>query len=305
MSQISLGEKLAIIWKMISSSYIYLIVLGLFVFLGFLFMTTNGSNKKQSKKTYALIYIFVFLAIVIQYGQGFASFFDYLMNHLFVIFYFPNIAVYFVIIVATNIILWISIFSEKTDRNIKLVNSVAFCLLHYLLILVLGIVSQEKLDVFTLESLYSSQEAMSLIELSNLIFVLWILLLIIYKGIKAYQIKKGIIKIESLGGYELKSHFDVKKAYMKDSRIADFHDSYQANRFIEPPKLEVVKEEKQPDPFTLEDYKLLLELLREHQQKEQVKQGTFSSKQEEVRQEDTKRTQPLVDLEALYRSLDD
>ena len=116
MSQISLGEKLAIIWKMISSSYIYLIVLGLFVFLGFLFMTTNGSNKKQSKKTYALIYIFVFLAIVIQYGQGFASFFDYLMNHLFVIFYFPNIAVYFVIIVATNIILWISIFRDIDER---------------------------------------------------------------------------------------------------------------------------------------------------------------------------------------------
>ncbi len=298
MSQISFGEKLSVVWKMISSSYIYLIILGLFIFLGFLLITTNGSNKKQSKRTYIFIYILVFLAIVIQYGEGIASFFDYLMNHVFVIFYFPNIAVYFVMILVTNIILWISIFRDKTDRNIKLLNSIIFCVLHYLLVLILAIVGKQELDVFTLESLYGSKEAMSLIELSNLIFVLWIFLLLLYRGIKIYQMKKGIIQVKSLGSYEIKPYFDFKKAYMKDSRVADFYEGYQATKQIEVPKLESVSVEsspvqKQEDPFTLEDYKLLLSLLKEHKEKAQ---------QEEKKKQTS--SNPLVDLEALYRSLD-
>ncbi len=299
MSQVSLGEKFSIIWNMISSSYIYLIILGLFVFLGILFMTTNGSNKEQSKKTYILIYIFLFLAILIRYKDGLFSFFDYLMNHVFVIFYFPNIAVYFIMILITNIILWISIFHEKTDKNIKIVNSIVFCIIHYLLILILGIVSKQELDVFTLESLYSSKEAMGLIEFSNLIFVIWIFMLLLYKGIKIYQIKKGIIQIQSLGEYELKPHFDVKKAYMKNSRIADFYEGYQNEKNIEIPKLEInsIKNQdeiKKEDPFTLEDYKLLLELLREYQEKESQKQR----KEETIEKS-------IMDLESLYRNLDD
>ncbi len=280
MSQISFMEKLGVIWKMMSSSYIYLIVLFFFAILAYFFITTNRSNQKQSKRTYILIYILVLLVICIQYGSGMGAFFDYLMNNLAIVFYFPNIVVYVLMILTANIILWISLFYKETDKNIKILNSVSFCLIHYLLILVLGIVAKKKLDVFTLESLYSSKEAMSLIELSNLIFIIWMMLLLLYKAVKIYQIKKGIIQIEHLGGYEIKPQFDLKKAYMYESRIADFHESYQATRKIETPKLEVEEDKPQQEMFSLEDYKILLELLKEYKeeeaQKERTENATFS-----------------------------
>ena len=300
MSQISFNDKLSIIWKMISSSYIYLVILGLFLVLAYLFSTTNRSNQKPSKLTYSIIYLVIFGAIIVQYGSGIQLFFEYLMNHLAVLFYFPNISVYFVMILATNLILWISIFSDKTDRNIKRINSIVFCLLHYLLVLVLGIVGQQKLDIFTLESLYSSQEAMSLVELSNLIFVIWILILIIYRVIKSYQIKKGVIQMQTIGGYEVKQQFDLKKAYLYENRISDFREGYQSTKQIEAPKLEEKVEQAEvedtqnqptaPEPFSLEDYQLLLEILEEHRQEKAKKE---------------KEEQALKELSSLYKSIDE
>ncbi len=271
MSQISLGEKLEVIWKMMSSSYIYFILLAFFLFLAYFFATTNRSNQKQSKRAYLLIYLIAFVVIFIQYGSGLYAFFDYFMNHLAVLFYFPNIAVYVITILITNVLLWISLFYSHPDKNLKRVNSIVFCCIHYLLILVLGIVGQQKLDVFTLESLYSSKEAMSLIEFSNFIFVIWILFLLLHQAIQAYQVKKGIIQVQSLGGYEVKSQFDLKKAYFKESRIIDFHEGYQATRQIEPPRLEVAKQVIPQEVFSLEDYKVLLELLQEYKEDKQRK----------------------------------
>ncbi len=291
MSQISFGEKVSTLWKMISSSYLYLFVLAFFIILIYLFVTTNRSNQKQSKMFYLFLYFIVFVIILMQYGTSIYSFFDYLMNNLAILFYFPNLSTYFIMIVITNIVLWVSIFHHQTDKNIKIMNSISFCVLHYLLFLILEIVKKQKLDVFTLESLYSSKEAMSLIELSNFLFLLWISLLLVYKIIKIYQTKKGIIKIQSFGGYELKQQFDLKKAYLQENRMVNFHEGYQSSKQIEAPKLETPKQEVIEEPFTLEDYRILLELLQDYKNKEEKKQ----KKQEEP---------PVAELAALYRSLD-
>ena len=66
--------------------------------------------------------------------------------------------------ITTNIIMWISMFSKKSKRIVKIINSIVFFLMHYILILSLSIITNDKLDVFDSTKLYQNTDIHSLIE---------------------------------------------------------------------------------------------------------------------------------------------
>ena len=57
MSPLSLITKLQTVFDFITSRNLYLMILAVLVFLTIIFITTNGSNRKQSKKTYIILYL--------------------------------------------------------------------------------------------------------------------------------------------------------------------------------------------------------------------------------------------------------
>ena len=74
--------------------------------------------------------------------------------------------------------------------------------MNYLLALILSIINTEDLDVFTQSSIYGNTRVTALIELSSIIFIVWIIFLVLYKTIliyirKDYKIKekRNIIRI--------------------------------------------------------------------------------------------------------------
>ena len=106
MTQLSFSEKLEVIKNLLSSAVIAIVFLLVIVFLGFLFITTNRHNAKESKKVYLSLYVASLLALLIQYGSSLGKMVDYFMNHVFILIYFPNLAVYFLAIIVTNIVMW-------------------------------------------------------------------------------------------------------------------------------------------------------------------------------------------------------
>lgn len=186
MKQLTIMDKLKTVIDITSSNKTYIVVICLLAFLSILFATTNRKNAKESKKTYGIIYIVTIILILIKYYSSLSTMFDHMMNNLFVIVLFPNISVYLAAIITTNIIMWISMFGKKTKLLSKIINSIAFFCMHYLLILNLSIITNEKLDVFNQASLYQNGEVHSLIELSSNIFIVWIAYLIIYKLLTNY-----------------------------------------------------------------------------------------------------------------------
>ena len=175
MNSITLQDKLDVVIKLTSTNLFYQVALIILIFLSFLLIITNKNNKKDSIKTFLTIYLLTFLVILIKYSKSLSTMFDY-----FIIFYFPNIAVYFLGIIITNIITLVSIFSKKTKKNIKVINSIMFCIINYLLIMILNIINTKKLDVFDPTSLYENKNIHTLIELSSNIFIIWIVFLILY-----------------------------------------------------------------------------------------------------------------------------
>ena len=190
MSRLSLADKLKILGDVTSSSGLFVVAIVILVALALLVITTNTKTKKISKFVCMAIYGSITLVSLIFYREELFNMLDYMMNNFFIAVYFPNLAIYFAAIIATNIILWISIFNRKITKWIRAINTIVFCIIHYLLILIINIITTNKLDIFEQTSIYQNENALALIELSSTIFIVWILFLIIYKIIRIYQQKK-------------------------------------------------------------------------------------------------------------------
>ncbi len=289
MSPLSLMTKLQTVFDLITSRNLYLMILAVVVFLTIIFITTNGSNRKQSRRTYILIYLAGFIFIAFQYGSSFMTLLDYAINEVFITYYFPNIVIYLIMLIITNIVLFKTIFSSKADFKLKVINSTAFAIIMYLFILAIAQITNLELDVFNITELYSSNEVRSLLELSMFIFVFWMVVLGVYYLIRKYQYKHNLIQEETFTNYNIIHDFNVKEAY-----------KVPKNQVI----IEEPKEEKKEvlttmnllgQDFTLDEYKLMVKILKEEKEKEQIKQESKTVEE----------NAPLTELNKLYQSIRD
>ena len=181
MNKISLIEKLGILWKVSLSSFWFPIILIILLGLSFFLLQTNPKNQKRNKYIYIGFSLLVVFLLIIIYFPSLSRFFDYFMNHVFIAVLFPNPAIYFLMIVITNIIVWVSLFHYKTANLVKKVNVVVYIIMNYLLALTLKVVNVTNIDVFQEASLFSDKKTNALMQLSSSIFVLWIRSKILWK----------------------------------------------------------------------------------------------------------------------------
>ncbi len=270
MNEISILDKLQVLFNITKSNIFYPIIIFLLVITSFLFMTTNKNNIKESKKTYSIIYFITIIIVIIRYGSSIKTMFDYMMNNLFIVLYFPNIAVYLGAIIITNIIMWVSMFSTSTKQIIKTINSIVFSIIHYLFILILSIISTENINVFNQQELYQNNNIHSLIELSSNVFIIWILFMIIYKIVVTYidskKVKDNYNNI-ILEGVRSKSEDKSVLLTLPDNTIKIKHPYIVKREMSNRMVYEIPKQQENTmiydNSFTLDDYKLLVSLLNE------------------------------------------
>ena len=282
MATLSLLEKLAIIFEVSKSSIVFLAAIMLLIFFGLVLITTNKLNVKTSRRLFILIYIFIFSCIIVLYKDSFSSMVTYLMNNLFKVIYFPNLAIYLFALFIMNIILWYSVFSFKSTNIIKNVNIIVYIIINYLLVVLLDIINKQKLDVFNQASIYGNKSAQAVIELSSLIFIVWIIFLFLYKAIMVYLTRNN----------KLPKVIKKKKDYQEEPVMIKTMPMY-ANTINTGAELE-----KYDNLFTLEDYKYLLEVLKNRQEKkpEKVVTKVVETKQEKKEKELAK----FRELQELY-----
>lgn len=282
MATLSLLEKLAIIFEVSKSSIVFLAAIMLLIFFGLVLITTNKLNVKTSRRLFILIYIFIFSCIIVLYKDSFSSMVTYLMNNLFKVIYFPNLAIYLFAIFIMNIILWYSVFSFKSTNIIKNVNIIVYIIINYLLVVLLDIINKQKLDVFNQASIYGNKSAQAVIELSSLIFIVWIIFLFLYKAIMVYLTRNN----------KLPKVIKKKKDYQEEPVMIKTMPMY-ANTINTGAELE-----KYDNLFTLEDYKYLLEVLKNKQEKKPEKVVTKVVETKEEKKE--KELAKFRELQELY-----
>ncbi len=251
MTSISMLDKLKLVLNL-SENVFNIAIIVFMIFISFLYITTNKNNRKSSLKAYIAMYIILFAVILIRYYDSLPTMFDYFMDNVFDIIYFPNIAVYMGFIILSNIIMLVSIFSTRTHKYIKTINVIISGILDYIFVLFVSLVNAKKINVFNIESLYSNRNIHTLIELSSNIFILWIVFLIIFKIVisiiennKNKKISK--VSVEHIGGHE-----ETKKL----SKMPD--------NIIKTTAPMIIKREEPimyDSMFTLDDYKHMLSIL--------------------------------------------
>lgn len=295
MTKMSLIDKIGVLLELTTSSKISIVVIMSLLFLAYLLISTNKKNFKSSKLLYSSIYVLIICSLLFTYRNSLQNMFDYMMNNFFILVYFPNLAVYLLAIIITNVIIWITVFNTKTTKIIKYINISVYCLMTYLLVLILNIINTNDLDVFTQSSVYSNSNAQALIELSSTIFLTWIAFLIVYKLIRRYQLK-NLRQARIARQKQIKETVKKLPNIPKDFVLVDVpYFVKKDNDTIKVEKNKLSSKSIYDKILTVDDYKLLLNILKDHKEKEKQEE----QRKQKVAAEQTK----YQELQDLYKSV--
>lgn len=174
MKYTSIFEKILCLFQILKSSWANLIFLGIVLILIVLMF-----KKKISKKVcFALVLLdyFVLLAFTIfnQFDQ-LAPVADNIVDHFFTDLYFPSVYVYLFVFIVLNLVAIVGLLKIKGDKVYKIIHGICLVSMNFIFTLVLNLVADNKIDVFSKNSLFSNTDLVTLLELSVNIFIIWVI----------------------------------------------------------------------------------------------------------------------------------
>lgn len=259
MLDISLFEKIKTVFNLILTAPYFILLLVFAIIVYYLLFQSTKTTKNQKNFIYASLYGLILLAVIIKYNKEIISLLDYLIDNIFIIFYFPNLAAYAVMIIIINVILLSSIFSKKMSITVRKLNIAAYCLMTYLLFIVMDLISKNNLDIYLNTTLYANKEVMSVIQISNIIFIVWLIAIVIYK----LASNLDMIATEAPAKETYKRPVAVRKE--AKNFIPRFETKLPEKFTVKEAKPRIVYQtriEKEPDLFTKEEYITVLNLLK-------------------------------------------
>ena len=191
---LSILDKIFDVLKMIFSSFLGIELFLLCTF--FLVISIFNIKQKEKVVNYFTLAIFsMFIILLIIFNLDYTGYcIDKVLKLVLKYIYFPSTVVYFYMEVLVVIILMITIFSEKITSFKKIFNYVIFTLFNLLFFLFISVISYNKIDLASTVDLYSNNSILSLVQVSNILFVIWFLFTFFYNLYKYF--KKYDKKIE-------------------------------------------------------------------------------------------------------------
>lgn len=139
--------------------------------------------KKINSKKYM---IFVLASLATLFGicifmnyKILANTFDNFATQFFMNIYFPSIYVYILMLVISFVFFIVSIFNIMMKKSYKVINTCLFVINNVLLVLILNLIAKNKIDIFSVNSLYTNTNLVAILEINTGVFIVWIFALII------------------------------------------------------------------------------------------------------------------------------
>ena len=163
---LSLLEKIGVIFKYTFSSFlsIELFVLSLLVFL-VLYINIKRKNQIIQLSSFVL-YIGFIIGVFISYTSYVQT-----MNYI----YFPSTIVYFFIMLFVTIVMIYTLLSKKIHLYKKIFNYATFSILYYFFVSFLSLASYDMVDLLDITKLYENDVILSIVQISNLLLVIWLI----------------------------------------------------------------------------------------------------------------------------------
>ena len=176
MQNFSIIDKFKILMNVIVSSPFYIGLIIALVVILFVFLLSIKLKKKINKWIYLSIWGIFFIVLIIIYNKFMLNLLDNLFDKVFMALYFPDLATYIIIVAVTNFFFIYSIFNKKLEKSYKVLNIINTILIDLLLIIIIGTISNNNINVYEELTVYSNSTLLVLLELTTAFFTTWILL---------------------------------------------------------------------------------------------------------------------------------
>lgn len=191
---LSILDKIFSVFKTIFSSFLGIELFLLCTF--FLVISILNIKQKEKVVNYFTLAIFsMFIVLLIIFNLDYTGYcIDKVLKLILKYIYFPSTVVYFYMEILVVTILMITVFSKKIADFKKIFNYVVFTLFNLLFFLFISVISYNKIDLASTIDLYSNNSILSLVQVSNVLFVMWFLFTFfynLYKYFKRYDKRVG------------------------------------------------------------------------------------------------------------------
>lgn len=176
MQNFTFYEKLQIMLKVFKSSPLFVGCLFVAIFLLVFYAIMIILNKKINKTVFFSLWGLLVAMMLIKYNKVVVNLFDNLFDNIFMALYFPNLAVYIVILMISNIMFVYSTLSKSVRKSYKLINTFSALIIDTFLVLIVDIVNKNNINVHDEINVYTNPSLLVLLELSTAIFMSWLLL---------------------------------------------------------------------------------------------------------------------------------
>lgn len=178
--ELALFSKMKIIMQMLFSSFMS-IELVLFFFLLFLVLVFN--IKVQNKIMSFLFFLFFVISIcsfVFCFSSYALTCVDSLIMKIMNYYYFPSTVIYFFLFLFMVVVCIYTMFARKLKVFKKIFNYCCSVVVFLLFSMFVVLVVQNGLDMADTVSLYQNMQILSIVQVSNLILLLWIFVTFFY-----------------------------------------------------------------------------------------------------------------------------
>lgn len=178
MTYLTILEKLKILLDILLDYKIILIFTILLIILTLLYLVKILNKKKYILST-ILSFIVVFSISIISNYKILSTTFDNFTTIFFRGIYFPSIYLYITTLILLLVVFIMSILSIKLSKTYKVINTTAFIINNIFLAIILNIIAKNKIDIFSVNSLYTNTNLVVILELNMSMIIIWLLSLIV------------------------------------------------------------------------------------------------------------------------------
>ena len=172
MAELTFIEKLSKLISNFNGMTVMLMLLSIILMV--IVYMLNNKGRKYSYLAYSLIIIicgFIF-------KNSLFNLIDMFIERMFYLFYFPTGAIYMITLVISHVIVIYSIGKKDVDKITKYINFTGFTLIQIICINILSYLSNNKVNLTNELKFINNRTMIGMLELSMLVFTLWMGILI-------------------------------------------------------------------------------------------------------------------------------
>lgn len=178
--ELGLFEKMKIIFNLLFSSFMSIEIF-LFFFLLFVLVIVNIKIKNKFVPIILSILSFIFVVLfMVCFSSYTLTCIDSFIMKVMDYYYFPSTVVFFFLFILAIIIFVYTMFSKKVHKVKKIFNYFCMMIMFLFFSLFVSVAGTLRIDLADPVMLYQNKQILAVVQFSNLLFLLWIIVTLFY-----------------------------------------------------------------------------------------------------------------------------